>query len=234
MAPTFAIPLRRTDLLALLLAAASIFLSGCPSAPTKSEAELQGLPSAEMNTPQNLSGTLFVERENKGYKLKNDINIIGADAVRMDVTTSLDLPVAAILLTNEKIQYVLYREKRFYSGKPNPHALDPVFPLTIDADTLVKILREEKPPGDKCEVENGYLSRCEGRAGSLDYNVAWSNRKGAGPLAGRASKMVLNLPSEKISLRFYFSDWQKNVSNAQRFLSLEVPPGFKTISVPEH
>src|SRR5579863_61548 len=49
---------------ALLGAALVVSLSGCPSAPTKSEAELQGLPSPAADVQQSLSGTLFVEHEN--------------------------------------------------------------------------------------------------------------------------------------------------------------------------
>jgi hypothetical protein len=176
---------------------------------------------------------MFVEKENKGYKLKTDINIVNSHAVRMDISTTLDLPEASIVLTEDKVEYLLYRQKKFYSGKANPHSLDPVFPLAVDADTLVKILTEEKPKGDQCEVENGFLTQCLGKVGDLEYRVEWSKRKDSGPLAGRASKVVLDLPEQKLSLRFYFSDWQKNVSNAERFLTLQVPPGFRTISTPE-
>jgi len=187
-----------------------------------------------MSSPQGLSATLFVEKENHGYKLKADINVVNDHAVRMDVNTSLDLPEASIILTQNKIEYLLYQQKKYYSGRPNSHALDPVFPMSIDADTLVKVLKEEKPVGSQCEQENGYLTQCTGKAGALNYRVTWSKRKDSGPLAGRASKMVIDIAEENISLRFYFSDWQKNVSNAERFLSLQVPPGFKTFSTPEH
>jgi hypothetical protein len=214
----------------LKVTAATLILSvaiGCNTSPVKPAEK-----ASDISSPQSLSGTLFVEHENKGYKLKTDINIVNAHALRMDISTSLDLPEASIVLTEEKVEYLLYREKKYYSGRASPHSLDPVFPLAVDADTLVKILLEEKPNGDQCEVENGFLTQCLGKVGELEYRVTWTKRQGSGPLAGRASKMVLDLPAQKLSLRFYFSEWQKNVSNAERFLTLQVPPGFRSLSTP--
>src|ERR1700722_6908 len=48
------------------LICAALFLAGCPSAPLKHD----GPSEASTAGPQTLSGTLFVEKENRGYKLK--------------------------------------------------------------------------------------------------------------------------------------------------------------------
>ena len=180
-----------------------------------------------------MSADLFVERQSKSYKLKAEINVIRENAVRLDLMTGLDLMLATIILTDSKIEYVLYRDKKYYSGKPNPHALDPVFPLAIDVMALTNILYERTTPGD-CELDlSGFPKQCRGVAGKTPYNVTWSKRLTAGPLAGRASKIVLDLPQRQVSLKFYFNDLKKNIGNAERLLSLQVPAGFKSMPVPD-
>jgi hypothetical protein len=184
--------------------------------------------------PQSFESTLVVDNAGKSYKLKADVSLINPKAVRLDVTNTLDLPLAAVVLTESRIEYVLYRDKKFYSGKANPHALDPVFPLTVDAETLENILSERLPsPSSVCETDGDVLKSCHGRTGETAYQVEWSKRESTGPLSGRASKITLELPERHVSLKFYLTDWQKNMSNAERFLALRIPPGFKNYPVPE-
>jgi hypothetical protein len=174
-----------------------------------------------------------VEKEIHTYHLKAEITIFGPAALRLDVRTTLDLPVASIVLTDKKIQYALYRNHAFYSGVPSPHALDPVFPLTVNAATLVQVLKEQRVTGAQCELDGDKnLSSCQGKAGDTTFMVKWSKRQSSGPLAGRATKILLELPQSKISLRFYVNDLHRDVSNAERSQTIEVPADFRRLSVP--
>jgi hypothetical protein len=165
------------------------------------------------------------------------MSLVSDEAVRLDVTTTLDLPLASIVLTDKKIEYALYRDKKFYSGRPNSHALDPVFPLTIDVDTLSAILTEQAPPDAQCQATDE-VRQCTGKTGDgtskVAYKVSWTKRGIAGPLSGRSTRILLELPERHVSLKFILTGWQKNVSNAERLLTLQVPAGFKTFSVPQH
>jgi hypothetical protein len=208
-----------------LTGTASNFLTGCGTTETKPVI-------INPNAPQSFSSDLYVERDGKSYKIKSDIVIVNPRAIRLDMRTTLDLPLASIVLTDQKIDYALYRDKKFYTGRPGPHALDPVFPLAVDVKTLNEILQQKKITGAKCEVDDlGPLS-CSGQAGSTTFNVSWSKRQTSGPLAGRASKIVLDLPQRHVSLRFYLNDWQHDVPNAEHLLSLQTPSGFTTLSTP--
>ncbi|MDZ4678725.1 MAG: hypothetical protein SGI74_14605 [Oligoflexia bacterium] len=179
------------------------------------------------------SANLFVERNGKSYKLKSDIYVLSGKTVRLDVTTTLDLPLASVLLNDQKIEYVLYRDKKYYSGKPNPHALDPVFPLSIDASTLISLLNEQSIKNAQCKTEAGFTSECAGSVGGAQYIVRWEKRATTGLLAGRATKVILELPQRHVALKFYYTNWQKTVSNAERLMVLQVPEGFQSFSVPE-
>ncbi len=206
-----------------------IFVTACTTAQKEDSISTSPLH----NPSQGLSANLFVERNGKSYKLKSEIFILNSSTVRLDVTTTLDLPLASVLLTDQKIEYVLYRDKKYYSGKPNSKALDPVFPLSIDAATLISLLREENMKGAQCKSESGVIAQCAGAVGEAQYVIQWDKRVTTGPMAGRATKVTLELPKRQVVLKFYFTNWQKSVSNAERLMVLQVPEGFKSFSVPE-
>jgi hypothetical protein len=221
----------RTNLVFISLLLGEFLFSGCATAPPENHKEAE--KPSELISSQSLSSEITVEQKSSLYKLKSEITLIANRAVRLDLTTTMDLPLATIVLSESKIQYLLYRDKKFYTGRPGPHALDPVFPLAVDASHLLNLLKEEKNPEDKCESDSTGLTSCKGSAGQTDYVISWSKRKTTGPLAGRASKIALDLPRRQVTLKFFLTDWQKNVPNAERLLSLKVPAGFRTLSTPE-
>jgi len=181
---------------------------------------------------QSFSSDLYVERDGKSYKVKSDMILVNPKAMRLDLRTTLDLPLASIVLTDQKINYLLYRDKKSYSGVPGPHALDPVFPLSVDVSTLNEILQQKEITGAHCERDGQGLASCNGSVGATQFKVTWSKRPTSGPLAGRASKIILELPQRHVSLRFYLNDWQRNLPDAEHFLSLQTPPGFTSLSTP--
>lgn len=212
-----------------MAAASFATLTSCTT-PVKKE---NLISPAKVHSPQTLSSQILIERGLGTYKIKAEINIINDHAVRFDLLTSMDLPLSSIVMTDTSIEYVLYRDKKYYSGKPNPHALDPVFPIAIDVKHIIKLLNEESNTEDKCDSDQYGLTMCTGLSGSTPYIITWSKRKDSGPLAGRASKVSLEIPQRQISLKFLYTDWQKENSDAERLLALKIPDGYRHLSVPE-
>lgn len=203
-------------------------LSGCSTVETKNETD------ATAFRPHMLSSTLYVEKEGKTYKLKSDLALLDENSMRIDVTTTVDLPLASVILNKRKIEYVLYRTKKYYYGKPNPKALDPVFPLSVDAETLFALLNERPAPGAQCLFDNKKITQCSGTSGEYKYQVTWGKRSQAGQWAGRATRIELSIPERKVSLKFYLTGIQKNVSDLDKMSALQVPQGFQTLTVPEN
>ncbi|MCC6277831.1 MAG: hypothetical protein IT289_07960 [Oligoflexia bacterium] len=187
----------------------------------------------QVKGPQALSSTLYVEREGKTYKLKSDIYILSPKAIRIDVTSTVDLPLASVVLTDAKIEYVMYRAKKHYFGKPNPKALDPVFPLSVDVQSLWSVLNEKPTAGSECEGATSQPAKCSGESEGIRYTVEWAKRSSAGPWAGRATKISLSFPDRAVSLKFYLTGWQKNLSDSDGRMALQVPQGFQSFPVPE-
>lgn len=198
----------------------SIILSGCATTDQKDE-------KLGPFSPQGYSATLYYSEAGKSYKLKSDIYLLAQKAVRIDLRTQLDLPLASILMTDQKLEYVLYRDKKYFSGKPGPGALDSIIPLDITAEDLVAIVQERPMKNQKCFQAGGKIARCQGNAGPMSYNVSWDKRDSTRPWLGRATKINVDLSSRGINLKFYLTDWQKNLSNLSKLTELQVPENFQ-------
>ena len=205
---------------ASLIASPLLILSSCSTAPQKLA------PSAEGFAPQGFSSDVYYEEGSKSFKLKSDIYLLSPQTVRLDVRTQLDLPVASFVMSDAKLEYILYRSKKYFAGKPGTHALDAIIPLDISAEELVAVILEKPLKSQKCEYENKVLTRCHGSAGPTSYNVLWEKRVSSSPWSGKATKMVIEIPQRKISLRFYFSDWTKKLSNLEQLSSVRIPDDF--------
>ncbi len=217
--------LQRGILKKILIAAFVFTCAACSSSPEKPE-QTEPLSNSNKVTPQTLSADVYFEERGHSFKLKSDIYILGSQAVRLDLRTQLDLPLASLILTDKKLEYVLYRDKKYFSGKPGPHALDQIIPLEITASELVSVVTEKPLPSQKCELLEGKLSKCRSAAGPMSYTATWGKRENSSPWSGKATKLVIEIPSRKISLKFYFTDWNKKPSNTDRLYTLNIPSDF--------
>ena len=195
-----------------------VFLNSCSTTQIKK--------NEEAFEPQVISSDVFYEENGKSFKLKSEIFVIGEKTVRVDLRTQLDLPLASLLMSDKKVEYVLYRDKKYFSGKPAPHVLDALIPMDLSSEDLVAVVLERPLRIQHCDYENNLLLRCRGQSGQTPYMVSWSKRTNSSPWSGKATKMIIELPARKISLKFYFTDRQKNPSNLTKVSTLVIPPDF--------
>lgn len=152
------------------------------------------------------------------------------DMMRMDVRTQLDFPLVSLLMSDAHLEFVNYRDKKYFSGKPGLRTVDAVVPLEISATDLVAVVLEKPLKNQKCEFQDGNLSQCMGQAGQTPYRVSWTKRDQTGPWYGRAKKMTIQIPQRKINLNFYFTDWQSNLSKVEGLSVLSAPADFQKMN----
>lgn len=183
----------------------------------------------EVIQPTHFTSDLYVDENGKSFKLKSELYVLSASAVRIDVLTSLDLPLASIVLTQDQIRYALYRDKKVYQGAPNPQALDPVFPLAVEATDLVSMLMEKPTPNQICKRDaEGKLESCTA-TDPIKYSVEWGKRTQTGPSPGR---VILRIPDRNAELKFYMRNIERNIPTPGALLQINVPADFKTLPVP--
>ena len=123
-------------------------------------------------------------------------------------------------------------KKKYYTGQANPYALDPVFPLAVTSRELVALMNERPLATQQCSKDSaGNLVQCVAEK-PFRYVVQWDKRLAAGPMAGRASKIILQVPGRDVELRFYVKSIEKISKDPQQLLQISVPADFRTLPVP--
>lgn len=148
-----------------------VLLAGCQMMPTKYSEHSEG---------QWGSKVLVKDKEkSKSFIVNVDIQARKNLQLRMDVTAALGTPVASIVLNGDKVEYILFRQKKFYSGVSNDRVLKPILSVPLDPQLFYNILFDE-PVADKnwscTKNQKGFLVNCENLQQGL--KVTWKDRKG--------------------------------------------------------
>lgn len=126
----------------------SIFLTNCQSKPIIQE---DALPNTDtVITSQKWEAKVTDLKSEKSrivylqvFKKTNARQQTNTSSFRIEVTGTLSTRVASIVLAPEKISYALHLQKKFFTGKPSPAAMEPMLGVAIDPNILIKNLTEK-------------------------------------------------------------------------------------------
>ena len=163
----------------------------------------------------------------KTHQVSLDMTIVAPDQLRVDVTGTMGVSVASIIVNKNDVAYVLYRQKKFYQGIASERALKPVFNIDLNPRALLNISLDKpiEEPGWSCVIDGaGLVESCANDAG---ITIQWKDRNSEQKrvlVAGKTFELQLVYKSySKLS--------SKVLSNPQVF-RLEAPSGFARYEIP--
>ena len=96
-----------------------------------------------------------------------DASIVSLDVMaqqpqpmRVDVTTSLGISLASIVIKDDQIEYVLPKQKKYYQGPVSEGSLQPILKIKVDPKILAAAFFETSYPQWNCAAEGGALMNC--------------------------------------------------------------------------
>ncbi len=114
-----------------------------------------------------------IKNSTQSHTISIQLAVWPQKAVRMEVTATLGISVASILLTPQKIQILIPNDKTFIVGPFDEKTLYPVFKENINPRLIWKIIHEQNPADQnlKCQF-NADLKpiACQGSDG---LEVSW-------------------------------------------------------------
>ncbi|MEK6628861.1 MAG: hypothetical protein AABY53_09565 [Bdellovibrionota bacterium] len=128
----------------------SLLLFGCASSPSKSF------------QPQSESDAILIQTKaqiknnDETNTVKIEIALLPKKAIRLEITATLGVSVASVLMRPTAISYALHSTKQFATGPFNEKTLYPVFKKNIDPRILWRIINNQ-PMGNlnlKCDADN--------------------------------------------------------------------------------
>ena len=141
-------------------------------------------------------------------------------AVRMEVTGTMGVNIASLLLKGDDISYAIHTQKRFISGSASEKALMPLFSIDVDPRWLYAIFFDETIPEKNWVCRKGLdlkIERCERAQDGL--KIFWSERHGE-------NKRV-TLSNAKFELQILVKSFTTKVQSPERAFTLTPPEGYK-------
>ncbi len=192
------------------------FLVGCASTPLK----------LQKFNDRNWQGRALVRDRAQGasYIINVNFNAKRGKAVRMDVTDTLNTPVASLLNQGGDVKYVIYRSKKFFYGAAQPNVMKPILSIPFDPRWIESILFDE-PIAEKswsCTKDKaGLLSECKDSVTGL--TVRWMGRSG--------SRKTVEITHAMAEVQINFKEFRSKVENRNNLFELEAPQGYQKLRV---
>lgn len=191
-------------------------LAGCASAPKRVSNFSQGQWRAKALVKDKEQG--------RSYIVNLNFNAVKNQKARMDVTSALGTGVAALVVENNEVRYLLVDSKRYYYGSPQPDVMRPILSVPFDPRWLHNLLFEMPIP-DKSwscsEGKDGWLQECRDTVSGAV--VTWSNRHG--------DKKTVQIDHAKASLQINVQSFKPKVEDRKNLFVLEAPDGYQKLRV---
>lgn len=112
---------------------AFLVLMGCAGAPET--------PAA--GEPLLIQSKAIIKDQNESNSVKIEIALLPKKAIRMEITATLGVSVATVLMTPTEISYALHTTKQYAAGPFNEKTLYPIFRKNIDPRILWRMINDQ-------------------------------------------------------------------------------------------
>ena len=202
----------RSEIALFGLGVISILLVSCAMAPKRFETFDQGQWKAKV---------LVRDKKNFRSQIVNlDLNAVKNKKLRMDVTTPLGVHVASLVMNDNKVSYMLVRQKKYFSGPSNSRVLRPMISVPMDPKVLHNVLFD-LPIAEKswsCSKDSkSYLAECKNLRSGL--KIKWTQRNG--------SQRVIEIDHKLARLQMNLKNFYNHTEKKKSLFTLQPPKSFK-------
>lgn len=172
------------------------------------------------------SGKLLIKDLAKGtsHLLSLDIVALQSRFLRIDVQAGMGIALFSLVQKEAKVQYALWKEKKYYQGEATERALYPLLGVALPLEVVHLMLFDEvpPPPGWTCERRGVAGDRCKSERSQAE--VIWNERT--------PYKSVLTIKagafssSSKVQIQISINYVKAKVENSNSIFELDVPSNF--------
>lgn len=135
--------------------------------------------------------------------------------IRLEVTASMGFHLASLIFSKEKVQYMLTRQKKYFSGPMSDKSLEPLLGVELEPQVLTSVLYDDVPSEWLCQqVEKQRV--CNTPSGA---RVAWLNNDEV--------KKLIQVEGRGFNVQLSFSSYEPLSEFDQSKFKLKVPEDYK-------
>ncbi len=135
-------------------------------------------------------------------------------ALRLEISGTLGIQVASLLMRNDKILILIHPQKRALVGVANEQALEPVLKASSDPKWFYNVFFDEPIDGWSCRGEP--VERCDREDGLA---IIWSDRDG--------EKKRVSIKSPSVEIQILVKSYQTKVQSPEQAFKISVPESYK-------
>lgn len=195
------------------------FVVGCSSTQKKSE-QAEPLSVGPVEKYIQWETKALIKNTKTGEANILNLDIVGKKPfpVRAEVTTSMGIHLASVLIMENEIQFLLPRAKKFYSGPLSPKSLKPILSVGLDPRLIVASLFDESFPDWKCQAQEGKITDCET---PNNDKIEWFYKK-------EDSSKRVEIKGLSYESQFQFKAQKETANIKENTFVLKVPEDFKS------
>lgn len=193
-----------------------MLLASCKTAPKKP------LPVGVKDGQWHAKALLQDKRQKKSFSLTLDFRALTPDKLRMEVTNSIGVYLATLVLRGEDIHYMLVREKRFMTGPAEPGVMKELVQMPLEPQDLIKVLFAQ-PLGSawKCQSPQNKGGFCEHN--STGAKIVWMDQT--------EDKRTIELAAPGLTLLLSLEEIKAKVEISDKTFALAPPSGYEVIQL---
>lgn len=146
--------------------------------------------------------------------LSLDVMALKDQALRMEISGTMGVHVASLLLRDSDIKYAVHTQKRFFSGPVSERSLKPLLKAEVDPRWLYGVFFDEPIEGWNCNGQP--VEKCENTDGT---QIVWSDRNG--------EKKRITISNHKFQLQVLVKNFTTKVQSPDKTFQLESPESYK-------
>lgn len=165
------------------------------------------------------SKTLLIDKlKSKSHNLSVDFVADRKERLRMDVMGTFATPVAAMVLDNGNMTYILPQQKKFFQGEAKGNTLASVLKVGIEPKVIYNLLYDEPIVGWTCrKLPSGLIAGCESPADKV--KVDWIERTG--------TSRKIRITNVHYEITMTLNRVPTKVQQPDRVFTLNIPSGYK-------
>lgn len=160
-------------------------------------------------------------RDNQVHNISIDVYAIKGDKLRMEASGTLGYKLASVVMDREKVQAVVFTEKKFYFGTASQDVMTKAFRVPVPPNVFFAMIfdQELRGGGWKCESDpQGLIQKCVHKdLISIEWERLENPRK------------IVRLKTKTFEMEWYFKtidlDWQPK----KDIFKLSAPENYQSV-----
>lgn len=162
-------------------------------------------------------------RENQAHNVSIDVYAVKGDKLRMEATGTLGYKLASVVMDREKVQAIVFTEKKFYFGSASQDVMTKAFRVPVPPNVFFAIIFDQQLRGTgwKCESDpQGLIQKCVNRD---QLSIEWERLE--------SPSKIVRIKTKTFEMEWFFKTLDLEWQPKKDIFTLTAPQNYQTVKL---